>query len=84
MRPTPRVASITSTFDPTKHDTITNTIHPQGELRWTRQFGTISVDFATGIATDTNGNVYATGFTVGALEGANTGSSDTFIRSYTR
>ena len=72
----------TSTADPTKSDTITLTINPLGVLRWTRQFGTSSGDYATGIATDANGNVYATGYTGGALAGPNAGNSDAFIRSY--
>ena len=72
----------TSTADPTKADTITLTITPQGALRWTRQFGTSSLDSANGIATDANGNVYTTGYTHGALEGSNAGGADAFIRAY--
>ncbi|MBA2667211.1 MAG: SBBP repeat-containing protein [Trueperaceae bacterium] len=53
-----------------------------GNHRWTRQFGTSSYDLATGIATDTNGNVYTSGYTNGALEGSNVGGFDAFIRSY--
>jgi hypothetical protein len=53
-----------------------------GNLRWTRQFGTLSRDEANAIASDADGNVYVTGFTEGALEGAPAGGGDAFIRSY--
>jgi hypothetical protein len=53
-----------------------------GALRWTRQFGTNGEDYAYGIATDAEGNVYTAGYTDGALDGANAGSWDAFIRSY--
>ena len=72
----------TSVFDPIKNDTITLTINPQGDLRWTRQLGTTSTDIAVGIATDHNGNVYTTGYTEGALVGGNAGGEDAFIRAY--
>jgi hypothetical protein len=72
----------TSTADPTKSDTITVTVTPPGTLAWTRQFGSDGGDIATGIATDANGNVYASGYTTGALEGANAGDHDAFVRSY--
>lgn len=55
-----------------------------GTLRWTRQFGTGSDDFVSGVATDTNGNVYAAGYTFGALEGPSAGLDDAFLRAYDR
>ncbi|TVR97545.1 MAG: hypothetical protein EA416_00535 [Trueperaceae bacterium] len=72
----------TSTVDPGKSDTIALTVDPLGALRWTRQFGTSSDDEALGVASDAHGNVYAVGSTVGALEGANAGSYDAFVRSF--
>ena len=63
-------------------DAFVRSYDSEGNLRWTRQFGTVASDSATGIATDAGGNVYVTGSTSGALEGANAGSSDSFIRSY--
>lgn len=53
-----------------------------GSLRWTRQFGTDSGDFASGVASDTTGNVYVVGTTFGALHGDNVGSADVFVRSF--
>jgi hypothetical protein len=73
----------TSTADPSKSDSITLTINnPPGTVAWARQFGTSGDDVANGITTDGNGNVYAAGYTTGALDGSNAGSSDAFIRSY--
>jgi hypothetical protein len=72
----------TSITDPTKSDTITLTVNPPGTFRWTRQFGTSNDETARGIATDANGHVYVTGYTLGALEGSSAGSEDAFIRSY--
>jgi hypothetical protein len=53
-----------------------------GNGRWTRQFGTSGNDGGYGITTGADGHVYATGSTLGALEGSNFGGIDVFIRSY--
>ncbi|MCA1789693.1 MAG: SBBP repeat-containing protein, partial [Thioalkalivibrio sp.] len=53
-----------------------------GSIRWTRLFGTTDLDVASAIATDTDGNVFAAGYTLGDLAGTNAGSVDAFIRSY--
>jgi len=74
----------TSTVDPSMRDTVTLTVDPLGVLMWTRQFGTSSNDQAFGVATDAEGNVYAAGYTFGALEGAGAGNADAFVRSYDR
>jgi hypothetical protein len=50
-----------------------------GHLLWRRQPGTSASDFATGVATDTDGNVYVVGQTLGALGGANKGDGDAFV-----
>ena len=50
-----------------------------GEL-WTRQFGTVDTDAALGVTTDTDGNVYVTGFTDGALPGESSeGERDAYV-----
>ncbi len=54
-----------------------------GEKQWTRQMGTDSDDRATGVATDSSGNIYVTGFTEGDLDGnANAGESDIFLAKF--
>jgi hypothetical protein len=54
-----------------------------GTLRWTRQFGTSSNDYAYGVAVDFAGDVYIVGETFGALQGSGNGGWDVFIRKYT-
>ena len=66
------------------NDAFLRSYDRDGNLRWTRQFGTASGDFALRIATDANGNTTTTGYTLGALEGPNAGGSNAFIRSYGR
>ena len=63
-------------------DAFIRSYDSNGNHRWTRQFGTSSRDVAWGIAIGANGTVVATGWTFGALDGANSGNSDAFIRSY--
>ena len=54
-----------------------------GIKQWVQQFGTSYVDHARGIATDTSGNVYVTGYTWGGLHGnTNVGSDDLFVVKY--
>jgi hypothetical protein len=51
-----------------------------GNQLWIKQFGTYSSDWASGISTDSGGNVYVTGETHGSLSGNNSsGGSDAFI-----
>jgi hypothetical protein len=53
-----------------------------GNLAWTRQFGTSSSDYAYGVFVDASG-VYVAGDTGGALPGqVSSGSSDAFLRKY--
>ena len=53
-----------------------------GTKQWTKQLGTSSWDNANGVATDSSGNVYVTGYTQGALDGTNAGSRDLFVVKY--
>lgn len=59
----------------TKHDT-------NGELEWIRQIGTEDYEWGWGVDTDSNGNVYLGGYTLGDLDGNNAGSYDTWLAKY--
>ena len=51
--------------------------------QWTKQLGTASDDEASGVATDSSGNVYVTGYTRGGLDGnSSAGNSDLFVVKY--
>ncbi|MGK7908969.1 MAG: SBBP repeat-containing protein [Synechococcus sp.] len=53
-----------------------------GNQLWIEQLGTGDYDFAYGTATDSEGNVYATGFTLGDLGGSNAGEYDAWVAKY--
>jgi hypothetical protein len=54
-----------------------------GTKQWTQQLGTSYIDTATGITTDSSGNVYVTGYTDGGLDGsAHAGQTDIFVAKY--
>jgi hypothetical protein len=53
-----------------------------GDLLWTKQFGTPNYDFPWANATDSSGNVYITGWTLGSLGGPNAGLDDGFLAKY--
>ena len=54
-----------------------------GVKQWTRQLGTSSIDYANGITSDSSGNLYVTGSTVGGLDGNSTaGGWDFFVVKY--
>ena len=54
-----------------------------GEKQWTRQFGTSALDIGSGITSDSSGNVYVTGYTLGALDGNTSARSiDLFVVKY--
>ena len=51
--------------------------------RWTQQLGTAGDEKATGVAVDSNGNIYVTGYTSGILdESGGGGGSDIFLVKY--
>tara|TARA_E500000178_G_scaffold214059_1_gene211397 strand:+ start:70 stop:753 length:684 start_codon:yes stop_codon:yes gene_type:complete len=50
---------------------------------WTKQFGTSSSDRGRGITSDSNGNIYVTGYTMGGLDGnTNTTGFELFVVKY--
>jgi len=50
---------------------------------WTKQLGTSSSDGGSGVTTDSSGNIYVTGYTLGGLDGnTNSGSYDMFLVKY--
>jgi|APTNR8051073442_1049403.scaffolds.fasta_scaffold28279_2 hypothetical protein len=53
-----------------------------GRLHWKRQLGTEMDDYVKGVASDTAGNVYLTGFTNGSLVGPNRGWADAWVAKY--
>jgi hypothetical protein len=54
-----------------------------GIVQWTRQFGTVTPDVATGVAVDGTGAAIVVGYTGGVLYGTNYGGDDAFFRRYT-
>ncbi|MCX5786419.1 MAG: SBBP repeat-containing protein [Elusimicrobia bacterium] len=54
-----------------------------GNKKWTKELGTPSSDFGSGVTTDFSGNIYVTGYTDGVLGGAaNAGGYDIFVVKY--
>jgi hypothetical protein len=64
-------------------DTFVRKYSSTGSELWTRQFGTSTSDWATGVSVDVTGNVYVVGHTSGTLPGqASAGGQDAFVRKY--
>ncbi|MCB4792090.1 MAG: carboxypeptidase regulatory-like domain-containing protein [Elusimicrobia bacterium] len=54
-----------------------------GNNEWVRQKGSSNIDYANGIAIDSNNNLYVTGYTNGSMDGIkNTGGKDIFLIKY--
>ena len=53
-----------------------------GDNIWLEQYGTGSGEQAYGVAVDTSGNVYVTGYTYGDFGAANLGQQDAFLAKY--
>lgn len=72
----------TSVADPSRADSITVAVAPPAVLNWTRQFGTVAEDYASGVAVDAAGRAFVSGSTFGALEGTSAGGLDAFLRAF--
>jgi hypothetical protein len=55
---------------------------PEGTLLWTKQLGSSRSDDSYGVATDSQGNVFISGTTTGALAGSNKGYYDAWVAKY--
>jgi hypothetical protein len=64
------------------YDAFVSKYDASGTLVWTKQLGTASDDFSTGVSADGLGNVYISGSTNGSLGGTNAGSRDAFVSKY--
>src|SRR5207253_9135469 len=65
-----------------EQDAFVRKYDANGNLLWTRQFGSSGWDQATGVAADASG-VYASGNTGGSLPGQSTaGGPDAFVRKF--
>ncbi len=53
-----------------------------GSLQWDKPLGTSGFDASNSVATDSNGNVYITGYTHGSLGGVNQGGYDAWVAKY--
>ena len=54
-----------------------------GTKQWTKQFGTSSYDFGSGVTVDSSDNIYITGSTNGGLDGnTNSGKTDIILVNY--
>jgi len=54
-----------------------------GTKQWTKQLGTSSSELGEGVTTDSSGNIYVTGNTLGNLDGnTNSGDEDIFLVKY--
>lgn len=64
-------------------DVVVMKLDGAGQTQWTRELGTASHDYATGIRADASGNIYVTGATDGSLDGnTSAGGGDLFVVKY--
>jgi hypothetical protein len=65
------------------HDAFLRKYDSAGAILWTKQLGSTLQDQAKGVSTDSNNNVYITGFTKGNLDGETIGNGiDAFLTKY--
>ncbi len=64
------------------YDAALAKLNNNGEVEWLRQLGTPDYEWTWGVDTDSQGNLYATGWTLGDLGGENAGSYDAWLTKY--
>ncbi len=69
-------------INPGSNDAWVSKYDIQGNLLWIKQLGTTGNDFSRGVTTDSDGNVYISGATLGNLDGTNAGSYDAWVAKY--
>jgi hypothetical protein len=70
-------------FDNGSFDIFLVKYNSSGTKQWTRQIGTSRIDFGFGVASDSSGHVYVTGYTEGRLDdNSNSGGYDIFLMKY--
>lgn len=64
-------------------DAFVRKYRPNGDIAWTRQFGTSGTDFARAVAIDEDDGVVVAGYTSGVLAGSfNSGADDAYVRKF--
>ncbi|BDA68878.1 hemolysin-type calcium-binding region [Calothrix sp. PCC 7716] len=53
-----------------------------GQVEWVSQYGTSDYEWSWSVATDSQNNVYTTGWTLGSLDGENAGSYDAYLTKF--
>ncbi|MGA7934582.1 MAG: SBBP repeat-containing protein, partial [Kovacikia sp.] len=72
-----------------KYDAWLSKVDTNGKVVWTQQFGSTEepgktgLDFAWGVDTDSQGNIYVTGWTTGTVGSQNYGSYDVWLTKFT-
>ncbi len=64
------------------YDTWLAKYDPDGNQLWIEQFGTGDYEFPAGVATDSQGNIYTAGYTLGNLGGTSAGSYDVWVAKH--
>jgi Ca2+-binding RTX toxin-like protein len=67
-----------------KYDAWLSKVDANGVIQWTQQFGSKDegLDFAWGVDTDSQGNIYVTGWTTGTVGSQNSGSYDVWLAKF--
>ncbi|HEX9861117.1 MAG TPA: SBBP repeat-containing protein, partial [Nitrospirota bacterium] len=60
-------------------DAFAMKLDPEGNVIWSRQFGTAYYEYGRGVAVDASGSVYVVGETTGGMGAANAGNRDLFV-----